>query len=783
MKPYNINKIKIYKKSTKLKHIFLLTVIFQFSFISFLILNKENTNKFINIYKEKIFIKANNIKLNFLSIYHNYINKKDFNDFLISTNEKNEKILNCYFKNDKNNNNCEKPIKILGNIKYKHNNQRFVISGLINESDKNIYLKFNLKDNRNAKLYLKNDSSFKLNFLQNIFYKKFNLNSNIIEKVNINLNGNNIGNKLIVFSNTNNNIVSSDNLQYIKSELTKNNSKYKIDHIKWGQYLALKEFFTYNLNNDNIQFSYYFDKNNYIQPTFKYPFIKRKEISNIYGFKYLNNYLTNCSYICSFFNNLDYSRGISKNLYLSYIKYLNIITSNVFLPNLQKDLIKNDYINKNNNITIGDLNYLFNNENIALLNSKSINSFKERFILSNSIKPFIYYDKVTQSYFLENQRSIFPQLIKIKCESNIYDEFIIKYEQKQEILLDNSSNCKQLNKLKISVNENDFNHNLLLNNSRLFINELVPTKIFNKSHLILNDKEYLKIDKNNININKDTFIVNKNIILPEKLNINIQNQSTLYIVNSNLDNKNSEVFINGINKDSGSVVIENSIINLKHFEGSSLNNPNNNLRILYGGINILNSEFEIKSLDIKNSKSEDAINFINSDIVIEKVNLDSIISDGIDSDFSNINIGKITCNNINNDCLDLSFSTGNVSMLNSEGIGDKVVSAGENTIFKIDIVNSSNSEIGIVSKDGSNLQVQKFISSSTKVPIAIFLKKFEYKSPKLQIEEMNKELLSKSLISNDSKLTIKDEIIKGKYSSSEINDLLYGEKYGVKTVR
>ena len=67
-------------------------------------------------------------------------------------------------------------------------------------------------------------------------------------------------------------------------------------------------------------------------------------------------------------------------------------------------------------------------------------------------------------------------------------------------------------------------------------------------------------------------------------------------------------------------------------------------------------------------------------------------------------------------------------------IGDKLVSAGENTSVKIDNIKATNSYIGIASKDGSESIVKNIDFADVRIPFASYQKK-SYNYGLLKIEK------------------------------------------------
>ncbi len=148
-----------------------------------------------------------------------------------------------------------------------------------------------------------------------------------------------------------------------------------------------------------------------------------------------------------------------------------------------------------------------------------------------------------------------------------------------------------------------------------------------------------------------------------------------------------------------------------------------------------------------------------------------------------MDLKKIICNNIGNDCLDLSFSKGKLQILEAKEIGDKAISLGESSFLKINYAKIIKSEIGIVSKDSSILNIDKYIHEDVKLPLAAYIKKEEFGPPTINLDEIYPNDLSNFLFSRDSLIKISNDSIKSEFTSKSIEDMLYGNQFGIKTVR
>ena len=178
-------------------------------------------------------------------------------------------------------------------------------------------------------------------------------------------------------------------------------------------------------------------------------------------------------------------------------------------------------------------------------------------------------------------------------------------------------------------------------------------------------------------------------------------------------------------------------------------------------------------MKILNSQAEDSVNFINSKINAENIQIINSYSDALDSDFSKLNINNIYCENIKNDCLDFSFSEGEIRKVISKNVLDKVISTGESSNLKIGYLDIKDANLGVVSKDSSKLFINKLVHKNVKNILAAFIKKTEFKDPYIQINKINKINKDSFLISKGSKVIINNKIYFGEKDSKEIKKLIY----------
>ena len=75
----------------------------------------------------------------------------------------------------------------------------------------------------------------------------------------------------------------------------------------------------------------------------------------------------------------------------------------------------------------------------------------------------------------------------------------------------------------------------------------------------------------------------------------------------------------------GSLILSNNSYEIKNTIFNNLSYPKSIDKILYGGLNIINSNLRILDSEINNSNSEDAINIISSKSYIENLKIEIIV--------------------------------------------------------------------------------------------------------------------------------------------------------------
>ena len=169
---------------------------------------------------------------------------------------------------------------------------------------------------------------------------------------------------------------------------------------------------------------------------------------------------------------------------------------------------------------------------------------------------------------------------------------------------------------------------------------------------------------------------------------------------------------------------------LSNLKIKNLNALEDDLLRLTGGINFYKADVDIENVLIENVKAEDAINIVQSDYKIDSLTIKNTSSDALDSDFSNGTIENSSFTDIAGDALDFSGSTSDISNVSILRAGDKGISVGEESFVNIENTFIENTSIGVTSKDASEVvMLNTIVKDFTSYGIMSFTKKDFYSKP------------------------------------------------------
>jgi len=310
--------------------------------------------------------------------------------------------------------------------------------------------------------------------------------------------------------------------------------------------------------------------------------------------------------------------------------------------------------------------------------------------------------------------------------------------------------------------------------------ELSENDFLKKTNLLEHDK-IEKIDS--VYFLRQNLDVNKNLYIPKGKTLEVSKGVKINFINDNIISSDGSIIFNGTENNPievssknkvGSLILNNGNYELKNIIFNNLSYPKERDKILYGGINIINSNIKIENVKIISSNSEDAINLISSESIINNLQILNSFADGMDVDFGSLNFNNIICKDISNDCLDISSAKVEGKNLKGNRISDKGLSFGENSTGNIDNIDFQNSKLGVAVKDGSNLEIKGYTLNDNEFDIAVFNKKKEYRGAKLKLNSLKEDKNTLKYLLGNENIILKDNILlNNKIDNDIINKIFY----------
>ena len=251
-------------------------------------------------------------------------------------------------------------------------------------------------------------------------------------------------------------------------------------------------------------------------------------------------------------------------------------------------------------------------------------------------------------------------------------------------------------------------------------------------------------NKTSIKINSDKKFINYKIYKNDQMNY-----SVYFIEDATFKYEKNILTIENPTPGFRALIDSESLTNEKIIFISNLNNIQYSPTLLTGCINIINSDLVNFEFESNFSGCEDSLNIINSSGSINSVNIQNTKYDGLDLDFSNLKINSLIINNAGNDCSDFSFGKHKIDIMNMYKCGDKGVSVGEKTLTYIEKLRVEYSDIGVASKDSSEVFINNSQISRTDSCISVYNKKDEFDGGRVSVSNFS--------CLNSNKKIVKDE--------------------------
>jgi len=292
---------------------------------------------------------------------------------------------------------------------------------------------------------------------------------------------------------------------------------------------------------------------------------------------------------------------------------------------------------------------------------------------------------------------------------------------------------------------------------------------------------YIKEGKHTLN-KRYTIQPNYTVVADKGLEINFQNGASI-ISYSHLKLSGTEespiIITSTDSTGQGILVLETkaeSVLDYVYF--NNLSNPSQNGWELTGAVTFYESDVSINNCVFSNNRrGDDYLNIVRSKFDIKNTLFSDTKGDAFDADFSKGSISNVSVMRCGNDAIDISGTILKIDNVFFDTIGDKGLSAGENSQIIANNVNISNSEIAVCSKDMSVIKISDVNLQNIKIGFTAFQKKDEFGPGRIQGSNVQMKKVSiPYLIETYSNCTIDGEIIES--NDNSVKDVLYGAKYG-----
>ena len=151
--------------------------------------------------------------------------------------------------------------------------------------------------------------------------------------------------------------------------------------------------------------------------------------------------------------------------------------------------------------------------------------------------------------------------------------------------------------------------------------------------------------------------------------------------------------------------------------------------------------------------------------------------DAFDGDFADGQIIQSAFRGCKNDAIDLSGCVIEIEGIRIDGVGDKALSAGEESTVTGGNIRINDAELGITSKDLSAVSLRGVSITNTRVAFAAYQKKPEFGQALIEADRVEMENIENEyLIEYGSRVTVNGRAIG--VAQDNVEDLLYGVEYG-----
>ena len=394
---------------------------------------------------------------------------------------------------------------------------------------------------------------------------------------------------------------------------------------------------------------------------------------------------------------------------------------------------KKDYIKLYSGKLFNNIDYFLYNQNLKDSVFKEINLALEELNISELIEEYKKKTGLTQkkseediNFFLNSMKK---NLVEIKDEIS-----------SKSMLMKLNDNWKE-EMIKLQKNT-DFKQNYIsvyaFNNDENLFSIKCEINLDGCENKMISTEDILNIMENNILNEYRTVIINVNSLIPKDsiTTANLFNDEKIIHSSTGKVEFNKEKreihLIQNFSDDwflFKNQKLENLTIKLfgvKNKKKYKMNFQKINPIGLTGCLTFYKTDFKKTNISSKDGECEDSLNLIFSTGELENLSVVNSHSDGVDLDFSEIKIDNVFISNAYNDCMDFSFGIYYIKNLYIINCGDKGISVGEQSKLNINKSKIENVNIGIASKDDSDVNVSELELNTVKTCLSAYNKKQEF---------------------------------------------------------
>ncbi len=259
---------------------------------------------------------------------------------------------------------------------------------------------------------------------------------------------------------------------------------------------------------------------------------------------------------------------------------------------------------------------------------------------------------------------------------------------------------------------------------------------------------FAKVTGKNIYIKTGKTVVNYPVVIPKGYVVHFTKGTTLDFVQHGLFLSYSPVVMKGTREEPVIIMSSDStaegftllqakgISVIQNVRFSHLNTLDYKTWQLTGAVTFYESNVHLKNVLLNNNQCEDGINMVRSQFTLENTRFVNTHSDAFDSDFSSGLVQNCAFYKVGNDALDLSGSHIRIDSVYANQVNDKGISGGEASHLVVSNVVINHANIGMASKDLSDLKVSDSYISNCRYGLILLQKKAEYGPATMEINNI-----------------------------------------------